>query len=549
MPKSTKKVPFIWPAWVNNQPQWQLVNYEAYAQEGFNANAVIYSAIMYKVRSITSAPLRAYTGTKEEPELLPPEHPLQALCLRPNRFQSWSEFQALATVYFNLSGNCYIVLEREDDQITAMYLLRPDRVFIIPTANRDQLIGFWYVPEGKAWQEGKPYLPQDTIHVKLPNPLDPLDGLGYGVSPLSPAAQSGDVDNDITKFLRLFFKQGAMPPGVLSFDVPMMDDDVSRARERWMEVYGGYENWTDVAVLDQGGKYERVGFTFEEMDVSALDARNESRIVAPFGVPLNLIESRPELVQSTYSNKAEDRTMFWQDTMIPELKWFETDYQYYLQADDAFVMFDTSGVPALTMTESERLDRFQKAFETGAVTVDEHRAELGLDPLPEMEMELQQPSPTGQQETEDGQPEAEEQAEEDEDKAKKKDIDRVGFWRKADQLAVDFEAEFGDAAVASFEEDRRNIAAIIDDNNREALAIRASLNWGAVQEDISRYLTTNAVANWQRHFTLPLHTLMTDRINDLNQTLHKSKQRPVTAAELLIQDWFDEYTIQFAQPI
>ncbi|MHC4240697.1 MAG: phage portal protein, partial [Planctomycetota bacterium] len=263
MPKSTKKVPFIWPAWVNNQPQWQLVNYEAYAQEGFNANAVIYSAIMYKVRSITSAPLRAYTGTKEEPELLPPEHPLQALCLRPNRFQSWSEFQALATVYFNLSGNCYIVLEREDDQITAMYLLRPDRVFIIPTANRDQLIGFWYVPEGKAWQEGKPYLPQDTIHVKLPNPLDPLDGLGYGVSPLSPAAQSGDVDNDITKFLRLFFKQGAMPPGVLSFDVPMMDDDVSRARERWMEVYGGYENWTDVAVLDQGGKYERVGFTFE----------------------------------------------------------------------------------------------------------------------------------------------------------------------------------------------------------------------------------------------------------------------------------------------
>jgi HK97 family phage portal protein len=367
-----------------------MVNYEAFANEGFNANAVVYSAIMYKVRSITIAPLRAYTGSPEEPELLPPDHPLQKLCLRPNRFQSWSEFQALATVYFNLSGNCYIVLDRDGDQVSAMYLLRPDRVYIVPNRKKD-MVGFWYVPEGRAWVDGVPYLPQDTIHIKLPNPVDPLDGLGYGLSPLSPAARSADVDNDLTKFLRLFFKSGAMPPGLLSFDVPMEDDDVSRARERWMEIYGSYENWTDVAVLDQGGKYQRIGYNFQEMDVSALDARNESRIVAPFGVPLNLIESRPELVQSTYSNKQEDRVMFWQDTMVPELLWFETDYRYYLQGDGGeFVMFDLSQVPALSMTQVERVKMLQRAYETGAVDADELRAALDLDPLPE-----RQERPTG----------------------------------------------------------------------------------------------------------------------------------------------------------
>lgn len=380
----TGRIPFIWPAWRVNNPQWLLTDYEAYANEGFASNSVIYSAIMYKVRAGIIAPLRAYKGTTEAPELLPPDNPLQALCIRPNHFQSWPEFMALNIVYFNLSGNSYAALAREKGRVKAMYLFRPDRVWIIPSPDKKKVIGYYYVPEGASWASGVPWLAEDIVHIKLPNPYDPLDGMGYGLSPLSPGAKSADVDNSLTEFLRLFFKNGAMPPGVLSFDTPLMDEDVSKARERWQEVYGGYENWTDVAVLDQGGKYQRIGYSFQEMDVSALDARNESRIVSPFGVPLTLIESRPELVQSTYSNKETDRKMFWHDTMIPELRWFETDYQYYLAGDsDEFVQFDLSGVPALTMTHEQRLLEFREGLKLGAITKDEYRAELGLDPLPE----------------------------------------------------------------------------------------------------------------------------------------------------------------------
>ena len=555
-PRETKKIPFIWPSWYNNQPQWQLINYEAYANEGFNANAVIYSAIMYKVRSITIAPLRAYGGTKEEPELLDADQPLQQLCSRPNRFQSWSEFQALATVYFNLSGNNYTVLERDGDEVVGMYHLRPDRIFIVPSPNKKQLIGFWYVPEGMAFQDGTPYPPEDIIHIKLPNPMDPLDGLGYGISPLSPAAHSGDVDNDLTKFFRLFFKGGAMPPGVLSYDVPMIDDDVSRARERWMEIYGGYENWKDIAVLDQGGKYEKVGYTFQEMDVSAIDARNESRIVAPFGVPLNLIESRPSLVQSTYNNKREDRTMFWEDTMIPELQWFETDYQYYLQGSGGeFVMFDLSKVPALTMTQAERIDKFHVAYQAKAVTTDEYRAELGLDPKPELdEMGEDEEEPlsdeeTEEQDTEEGQPEAVEEADEAErstnGKVKKKSINRLKYWTKADSLAQKYEGEFGEAAISAFGQDSINIEAIINDANADALENRASLNWETVFIALTAYFGSTALENWQRQFSIPMYDLMAD----MTRMLDNEFGQTTNIADVLAGQWFTEHTIQFAQPI
>lgn len=385
--QQVKKIPFIWPTWVNGQPQWQLINYEAYITEGFNANPIIYSAIMYKTRAATQAPLKAYTGTPEQPELLPPNHWLQSLCMRPNPWQSWSEFNSQAWVYWLISGNNFTVFSRSKGEITEMYNLRPDRVFIVPTTDRKRVIGFWYVPEGRGWNDGIPYLPQDVMHNKLPNPGDPLDGLGYGLSPLSPAAHNGDVDNDLTKFFRLFFKAGAMPSGLLSFDVPMQDEDVSAARRRWNEVYGGSENWAEesVAVLDQGGKYQRIGFTFAEMDVSAIDARNESRIVGPYGVPLTLIESRPQLVTSTYSNKETDRLLFWEDTMEPELAWWQSDWQYYLQGDDgSFVMYDLGNTPAYVKRKLAEADRFEKALGLKAVTVDEYRAVLGLDPNPEL---------------------------------------------------------------------------------------------------------------------------------------------------------------------
>jgi len=47
-----KKMPYVWPNFLTGQPQWSIIDFESYAQEGFNENAVIYSAIMYKVRAL-----------------------------------------------------------------------------------------------------------------------------------------------------------------------------------------------------------------------------------------------------------------------------------------------------------------------------------------------------------------------------------------------------------------------------------------------------------------------------------------------------------------
>jgi len=304
---------------------------------------------MYKARAMMSAPLRAYTGDPDYPKRLSPKHSLSKLVARPNDHQSWTEFQALNVVYLNVAGNVYIYKNRKERELQPM---RPDRVFIVPNDEVPaKLSHFLYVPEGRSpathpGVETFPILPEDMIHIKLPYPLDPLEGMGYGMSPLSACATIVDIDNMITEFLNVFFQKGTMLTGILTFDIPLKEDVVDVILERWEDKYGGHGKWS-TGVLDRGGSYQRLGLTFEEMGFAEQDARNECRILGPFGVPPILISSRVGLERSTYSNYGEARKACWQDTLVPELKMFEVEYQRHLKAREAFVQFDLSQVPAL----------------------------------------------------------------------------------------------------------------------------------------------------------------------------------------------------------
>lgn len=400
-PRARKVSPFIWPSYEDGQPQWQLIDYQAYVNEGFNLNSLIYSAIMYKARSLVSAPLRAYTGEQDDPEPLPPGAPLAKLIQRPNPHQSQVELRQQQTAYLNIDGNNYVYLDRSgaSGPPKALYNLRPDRVMIVPGERDGQstILGYVYVPDGKSAyvnanratrermrNEGEALfiVPQDVMHTKLPNPLDPLEGMGYGLSPISPMARSADVDNSITHFLKLFFDHGVMVPGMVSIDDPITDEISAGIRERWKEIYGGYYRWAEeVGVLGRGARYQRIGLSFDEMGFDAQDQRNETRILGPFGVPPILIGSRVGLERSTFSNYEEARKAFWEDTMVPESRLFETDYQYYLNDGGAFVAFDYTQVPAFQGMRQANQDRMLDGFKSGAVTRGEYRRAMGLPPL------------------------------------------------------------------------------------------------------------------------------------------------------------------------
>lgn len=360
-----KAAPYLWMTWQKGIPQWQINDFAGYVQEGYNLNTLIYSAIAYKERQLASVPLRAYSGDPDNPEHLPPAHPLARLLARPNTHQGWGEFQRQRVAYLNLAGNSYTWIDRNPDGTPmAMYNLRPDRVYIVPGAE-GSLKGFMYKPEGKALHDAMPMLPQDVIHVKFSNPSDPLEGLGYGLSPLSPLARSADVDNDITGFLKKFFENGAAPMGLLKFNMTLDEGQMARIRSRWQELYGGWQNWSDIGILDESGEYQRIGMTAKEMGFTEIDMRNESRVLGPFGIPPILLGTRVGMERSTMANYEESRVQCWEDTLVPEISLFEGEDQYYLSHDDVFVRYDLSKVPALQKNLPELVQAAHRLWTMG----------------------------------------------------------------------------------------------------------------------------------------------------------------------------------------
>lgn len=378
-PLQRKEPPFLWPGWREGKPTWQLVDFQSYAADGFERNALIYAAIMYKARQVTAARLRAYQGDRDAPDFAQDNHPLARLASRPNPHQSQVEFAQQTTVYLNVSGNLFIMLDRPRMGAvpTALYALRPDRVRIIPA--NGGIEGYIYVPEGKSVHAAFPILPQDMMHIKLPNPLDPYEGMGYGLSPLAPLARSGDVDNQITKFLKLLFEKGMMFAGTLNINDPIDDNTEARLKERWRQMYGGVDNWTEIAILDKGTTYNRITPTFEEMGFEIIDNRNESRILAPLGVPPILIGTKFGLDRSTFSNFAEARRVVWEDTLIPEHRLYTAEYDYFLTSKDGgFLAYDYSDVPALRQDVPALISAAREAWEMG-VPADQAFAMVGLD--------------------------------------------------------------------------------------------------------------------------------------------------------------------------
>ena len=558
-PMETKKKLLLYPTWREGEARWQFTDLSAYINEGYNINAIIYAAINYKARATKQVPLRAYGGTPELPELLSADAPLARLLARPNTWLSWSEMQELLTVYFNLFGNAYCVFTGRDrnNVPSRIYPLRPDRVTHLYAGG--EIKGYIYTPEGVSYEDGTPLLASDVMHVKLPNPGDPFGGMGKGLSPMSALAHSGDVDNAATAFLKMFFDQGAMPPGILKTELALDDDAVAEVQERWMSIYGNWRNWMEPAVLDHDLSYQRIGLTFAELGMPELDARTENRMVTVFGVPLQLIESRPGIVQSTYSNYTEARTAFWQDTLIPELSSFEVEWQYYLHGEGGeFVAYDYADVAALIPLQRERAEQVGAAWVRSAVTRAEYRAVLGLPVEPERDDVFMAPFsmlflPTAAKPTATDLGAASSSDEEAPHKAlpapEKKNLlsleQKAALYKIIDATATTWEPRFTTAASAAFNEDERAVKALVGELQKQAYKERKAVNWALLMPSVNGYLNGVSEEQWTARFR-PLLAGVVEQ-----QTTQLATQFGIAfdVQNLMALEWFDNYTMKFAQEI
>lgn len=388
---SGQVAPYTWPAWRAGQPDWTPATLQGYAEAGYEGNSLVLACIRRRAQSAAFAPLVAYTGERDQPERLPDAHPLARLLRRPNPAQSWYEFTEQGITYLDLDGNLFVYLawaggpgrRRAGEFPSALYLLRSDRVRVVPGRTRAQpLLGYVYDAEDTGqWLSQEPFLPEDVIHIKYPNPRDPFEGLGRGTSPLGAAAKQVDVDNSATSFMKTFFDQGVVPYGLLKSKQTLVDEEVQRIRDRLKAQYAGQQNWGEVMILDADAEYQQMGMSFREMTFGDLDARNEARICQALDVPPILVGAKVGLDRATYSNYEQARAAFWQDALIPGIyQRLEDAFNVALATDDVWLAYNYSDVPALRDNEAQKAETAVRLFLGGVARRDESRGMVGLEP-------------------------------------------------------------------------------------------------------------------------------------------------------------------------
>ena len=357
------------------QPVWTPRNYTSFAKEGYQANVYVFAAIRQIAMACAGIPWLVYrknrSGQVEELD----DHPLVTLLNRPNPWQGSGRFFENVTAFLMLSGNSYIeAVGPENRPPKELYVLRPDRVKVIP-GNAQQLIGGYeyQVDSHKVRLQA-----EEVLHLKLFNPLNDW----YGMGPIEAAARSVDQNNESRAWNVSLLQNAARPPGALITKEELTEEQFNRLKKQVQEQYAGHKNAGRPLLLEGGMDWKDLALSPADMhwlEGLKLSARE---IAIAFGVPPELIG---DTSNKTYSNYQEARLAFYTETILPLMDWLKDELNNWLvpQFGDErlFVDYDKDEIEALQEDRGAVWDRAMEAVRQGVLTRNEARVLLGYEEI------------------------------------------------------------------------------------------------------------------------------------------------------------------------
>lgn len=360
------------PTWQQSTPQYQKESYFRYAREGYSSNEIVFACIEELATSAAEPRMKALNESGEDIE----SHPILDLLDRPNPFLDRFQFWATVIMHLSISGNAYIEKVRAaSGQVVELWLLRPDRMFVIPDERR-YIGGYQY----RIAEYQKDVSADDVIHLRYRNPLDDY----YGLPPLAVAAPRVDNDNFMRSFTGSFFRNAGVPSGMLTFTGQSNETKRQLIQDRFRNSTGGPGGWHSLLVLDNTeATYTAMGLPLGErgLVLPELDEISETRIAMAFGVPQELIGARLSM-RGQRSAAREARAGFWDETLIPLYQMLSEPLNTALVPEFSGVdrvEFDLSTVKALQEDEDAKSTRVLAQLTAGAISVQEARVDLGRE--------------------------------------------------------------------------------------------------------------------------------------------------------------------------
>lgn len=307
--------------------------------------------------------------------------------MRPNPYMDEAAFSRAYIVSMDVAGVFYSEIVRAGGSGLPVELhpLNPAKVAPIPGEGGN--VRAYLFKDGPTKVE----IPAEDMLVRRSwNPTSRY----HGLSPLAVAMGSVDADQAQTDYLRSFFNSSGVPSGILRVkDRKLTQAQADELKAKWAARFSrAWGRQHDIAVLDENAEYQKMGASLDELESEAIRSFTESRICMVFRVPPLIIYAYTGLLRATYSNLKEAWRGFWDATLTPLFKDYRTWLTWSLLPEfvNAELIYgerirlnwDMSQVSALQEDVDQIQARARSNFQAGAMTLNELRSVLQLQPDP-----------------------------------------------------------------------------------------------------------------------------------------------------------------------
>jgi HK97 family phage portal protein len=342
-------------------------SYANAAHEGYRTHELVYACINEFTTSASEArlvvgnydPDRNFVETTDQRAL--------ELASEPNRSQDMTAFIQQLHMQILIGGNAYLYKpQSEIGTLAGMWLLRPDRVRVIPNKYTGSPKGWSYTLDGRSTVLSEELISQH----KSPDPMSDW----YGLGALQVLAKMVNLDMSATDFAKSVFDNKGVPAGFLKIKRQLASqDEADQIRRNWHARFSGKNNWQRIGVLDEDADYQELASKLDDMALPDLRNLTESRICAAFGVPPIVVGANVGLEHATYSNYAEAKESFWEETLMPAYNRIAAFLTRSLRNTVEFrgmeFAFDFSNVRALAEDRADTADEQKVRAEAASILI------------------------------------------------------------------------------------------------------------------------------------------------------------------------------------
>jgi HK97 family phage portal protein len=352
------------------RPAWGPRSYAHFALEGYAKNPVVFRCVRLIAESAASVRLTPRRRGRE----LDPDDPVVGLLERPNPEQSATELLESFYGFLKIAGNAYLEAAEIDGAPKALFVLRPDRMTVLP-GDRGWPLGWEYAVERRKTR----YLRDAAsgrspiLHLKVFNPGDDL----YGLSPMEAAAFAVDTHSAGGAWNKALLDNAARPSGALVYSGhdPMTDEQFERLKAELAESHQGPRAAGRPLLLEGGLDWKPFGLSPADMDFVEAKHVASREIALAFGVPPMILGVPGD---NTYSNYKEANLAFWRQTVLPLARKTARALEGWLRpwfGSDLEIRCEEAEIPALAEERGALWERLEAA---SFITAEEKRALAGL---------------------------------------------------------------------------------------------------------------------------------------------------------------------------